>query len=164
MFIYIYFFVVEYFNLDIFYELSNLTSDGGSNRDILYQEVFESIINMPYISLFLGLGYNAVALSSSAFSSAHNDFLEIIYDYGFIGLILYILFIIKIVKYNIILYKDSSIYAEGFSVSIILFLVISMFSHLILYQTYFFYLLIYWGIHIGKIDLAKRNALPIYIK
>jgi O-antigen ligase len=112
----------------------------------------------------LGLGYNAVALSSSAFSSAHNDFLEIIYDYGFIGLILYILFIIKIVKYNIILYKDSSIYAEGFSVSIILFLVISMFSHLILYQTYFFYLLIYWGIHIGKIDLAKRNALPIYIK
>ncbi|MGI6334759.1 MAG: O-antigen ligase family protein [Saccharofermentanales bacterium] len=67
------------FDLDIIARLSNLHHDGGSNRNIIYQEVWLAIKDTPFIERFFGHGFNGVYLTGITTTSAHNDFLEVLY-------------------------------------------------------------------------------------
>jgi O-antigen ligase len=150
---YLYSYIIEELNLDIIVRLNNLKSDWGSGRNIIYEDVWAAIIkSTPFMERFFGYGYNGVFLTNAASLSAHNDFLEVLYDYGLFGFALYISFIVTLIKYNVKIYKGAFESAAGFTASLVMFFTFSMFSHLIYYPTYFAYLLIYWGLKIAKYE------------
>lgn len=70
----------------------NVGQDGGSNRDRVYSKTIDMIASQDGIGWFVGNGYNAVLVDSTIHYSAHNDYLEILYDYGIIGLLMYVFF------------------------------------------------------------------------
>jgi O-antigen ligase len=165
--------VLETFNLDIVMRLQNLDVDGGSGRDIIYSSVWANQLNSTLGEWILGRGYNGVSLTeaagmySSAFisSAAHNDFLEVLYNHGILGLLLYIMFWFKLLILGKNLIKVKSELAAPFAASIIMFFLFSMFSILILYPRYFLYLVIFWAICFGeykKIIQAKQLSKQSY--
>ena len=131
---------------------SSIEEDGGSGRDIIFEFIIYKFSNLNLSEQIFGLGFNGVMnhewyeLRQGLFISAHNDFLEVLCDFGYIGSAMYLLFIAnviintkKILKYSKQLYKANVM-------SILIFILISMVSHLFIYPTYYAYLMILWGI------------------
>lgn len=77
--------------------------------------------------------------------SAHNDFLEVLYDYGIIGFIMFIYLHVRVAKTTYKLHKHRSSYFIPYMVSFIIFVVMSIVSHLIIYPTYFCCLVAFWA-------------------
>ena len=77
--------------------------------------------------------------------SAHNDFLEVLYDFGAIGFIFYVLIHLSLIKWTLRLFRARSELAFPVLISYVCFIVMSMVSHLILYPTYFGLLTAFWA-------------------
>jgi len=138
-----------------------IIADEGSGRLSIYEVVLNDQLNSDLQHWLLGSGFNGVVANQIAWEaepvSAHNDFLEILYDYGIPGLFVYLLFIFKLTKSGIHFYKDKMDFAPSFIASIALFLIFSMTSHLVIYLNYFFALLSFWGICLGRYERLSIN-------
>ena len=124
-----------------------VNDDEGSGRLPLYSEVFSLIENSSFNKVLFGHGENAVLRYTHGYS-AHNDFLEVFFDYGIIVFIGYVFLHFQLIKNSIRLIKQKSQFAAPFSVSYILFIVLSMISHVVIYP-YFFILTAFWGMVLG---------------
>ena len=163
--VFMYNYIVDAFNLDIILRLQKLLTDGGSGRDIIYRSVWHYQLNSTAGEWLIGRGYNGVSNTSAAglgnlfFSSsaAHNDFLEILYDYGIIGLSIYLLFCIKLIKHSIKLIRLKSDMAGPFAASLVIFFMLSMFSILILYPRYYLYLALFWAMCFTEDYKVRKN-------
>lgn len=165
--IFMYNYIVDAFNLDIILRLQQLSTDGwaGTSRDIIYRSVWHYQLNSTAGEWLIGRGYNGVSNTSAAslgnlfFSSsaAHNDFLEILYDYGIIGLSIYLLFCIKLIKHSIKLIRLKSDMAGPFAASLVIFFILSMFSILILYPRYYLYLVLFWAMCFAEDYKVRKN-------
>ena len=159
---------VLYFEIDIIGRFMNLSTDGGSGRNHIYATVWNSIQNLSVKDLFIGNGFNGVAkdkvvmlIDSNVFgfeyTSAHNDFLEILYDYGVIGLLLYALFLVQMLKTLFKLYVNRSRYFSMALSATILYLVVSTSSHLIIYPTYIVFLLLFMSIASNRFGKGEKG-------
>ena len=120
-------------------------TDEGRNRLAIWALTWSMIENSSKDALVLGHGHFGVRRDSLLEISAHNDFLEVCYDYGLVILVLYIGLWVYVFKRCIKLYRDDSELFLPYAVSLSIFLVMSMVSHLILYTSYFNYLVLFWG-------------------
>ncbi len=159
---------ILYFEIDIIDRFMNLSNDGGSGRNHIYATVWQSIKNLGVRDLFIGNGFNGVAndkivmlIDSNIFgfeyTSAHNDFLEIIYDYGIIGLLLYVFFLAQMVKVLFKLYINRSRYFSMALSATILYLVVSTSSHLIIYPTYIVFLLMFMSVASNRFGKGEKG-------
>ena len=159
---------ILYFEIDIIDRFMNLSNDGGSGRNHIYATVWRSIKNLGIRDLFIGNGFNGVAndkivmlIDSNIFgfeyTSAHNDFLEIIYDYGIIGLLLYVFFLAQMVKVLFKLYINRSRYFSMALSATILYLVVSTSSHLIIYPTYIVFLLMFMSVASNRFGKGEKG-------
>lgn len=144
------------------------TVDGGSGRTDTYKAVWRNFIIKSWEYKLVGSGHNAVRneaiMTLENTVSAHNDFLEVLYDYGIIGIGLYFLFIVKILQRTFSLRQVNAKYYHAHLAVLIIFIIMSMVSHLILYPTYFAYLVIIWAIVEGQMRRpANRNIDYEYI-
>lgn len=145
----IYQLVVKYTGNDVIAKILSTEEDGGSNRDYIYAEVIKDFKSISLSQKILGIGYNGVRYSYNIVSagtvvSAHNDFLEVLCDYGIIGMLFYLGFVIKILRKFISLKRIGSPYAPAMAAALVIFFVLSMFSHLLIYTSYFMNLLIFF--------------------
>lgn len=120
-------------------------TDEGSNRLAIYGVVWEMIRQSDAYSLLIGHGHSAVYRDSILRISAHNDFLECIYDYGLIIFTLYVSLWVFVIRRCVRLYKDNSRLFLPYLASVSLFISQSLFEHLLLYTSWFNYLVIFWG-------------------
>lgn len=130
------------------YRMRSVKEDEGSGRAIIWDDVIKEIKKSPFEKLILGHGYYTVSKrpnSKGDANSAHNDFLEVMYDYGIIGLILYISIYIFLFKRLWFIWKYLRPYFMSYYSGIVIMLVMAMVSHLIIYPTYFIILTTYWG-------------------
>lgn len=81
--------------------IGGITFDNG--RYDIYSIVSLAIINSDVVPLFFGHGHSAVKRDFDI--GAHNDLLEIAYDYGLIAMILYICILLVIIKRTWRLFK-----------------------------------------------------------
>jgi len=137
-------FVVERFE--------DLSTDGGSGRVYIYNKIINLIYNSDIISILFGHGWDAVSRVNGM--PAHNDFLEIIYDFGFIVFIIYVSFVCKLFKYTYKLYKLNNEFIGPMVVSLVIFVVNSMFSHILLYPEYMYPFALFWG---GVCGINRHN-------
>ena len=103
-----------------------------------------------------GHGFNAVLRDNPMKYSAHNDFLEIMYDFGLFVLIAYIILHIKLYKKSVELVKSKSKYAAAFIFSVVVFELNSMVSHIIIYPYHAMIFAFVWGCILG---MKKKNNL-----
>ena len=124
--------------------------DNGDPRDELREIAFKMIINSDFFPLLFGHGYDMMMFNSPEKLPTHNDYLEVTYDYGIIGLLLYLNIYLQLIKYGFKLLKLKSRYAAPLFASIVLLSLCSFFSHIFLYHHYSSLLILFWAITIGN--------------
>lgn len=163
--IFMYNYIVDAFNLDIILRLQQLSADGWSGRDIIYRSVWHYQLNSTAGEWLIGRGYNGVSNTSAAglgnlfFSSsaAHNDFLELLYDYGIIGLSIFLLFCVKLIKHSIKLIRLKSDMAGPFAASLVIFFMHSIIGNMITYPRYYLYLVLFWAMCFAEDYKLRKN-------
>ena len=141
--------------------ISNITDDGGSGRDYVWEGTIRMINKQDFTHSFFGSGYDGVIRNSVYKLSAHNDFLEIRYDYGLIGVLLFIISLLSLLKKcSVYIYKRNK-YASHLLSLIAMFGVLTMISHVVYY-----YIMVMASISLGLLlgaadneDLKKRIQL-----
>ena len=120
-------------NNNVFERFENVEEDQGSNRVVVWGMSAAMIAKSEGVQLLAGHGYNSVLADSPTMLSAHNDFIEVTYDYGVIGIVLYILSIIVTLFYLLIMIRRKSEYAPPLAMMMVAYLLLSMMSHVIIY-------------------------------
>lgn len=139
--------------------IESSVEDGGSGRDEAYTLVLEKYSEQNILMQLFGAGFNGVirdykiAVSANADGhniSAHNDFLEMLADFGIVGFLIYLLIIRQL--YRSI--KKGKIIGENYyqaSLSaFVVFIFMGMLSHLFLYPTYIAYIVMVFAIVNGE--------------
>jgi O-antigen ligase len=122
------------FGLNIIDRLEKLNTDGGSGRDIRWQYAIGLIRQSSLLELLFGNRMSFSGITGGL--HVHNDFLEILFDYGVIGIILYILFYLYLIKEAISMVKNKYTYSGEFAASIIISLFLALFSFYFIDDTY----------------------------
>ena len=123
--------------------------DSGDPRDELREIAFNMIINSDFFPMLFGHGYDMMMYNSPEKLPTHNDYLEVIYDYGIIGFVMYLNFFIQLFIFGRKLLKLKSSYAAPLFASIVILSLCSFFSHIFLYHHYSSLLILFWAITIG---------------
>lgn len=139
-------------SIDILMKLSSIKQDGGSGRTDVWLTTWNMIKDSDFMSTLFGHGFNAVYEDSILKLSAHTDFLEVLYDYGILGFVLYIGFWKNLFRYfnKVKLYRPTLV--APYAVSMVLMICMSAVAHLIIYPTHFLFLCLFWGLIFGEMD------------
>lgn len=121
----------------------------GDERDDLRVIAVNMILDSDFLPMLFGHGYDMMMYNSPEKLAAHNDYLEVAYDYGFVGLILYLNIYLQLFKFGHKLLKIKSRYAAPFFASFVLLAMCSFFSHIFLYHHFSSLLLLFWAITIS---------------
>lgn len=139
----------------IWQRFESIEEDKGSGRLDIYANVYDMQNASTIGEWILGHGHQGVLRNYNGpwgEFSAHNDFQEVLYDYGIVVFFLYLYLYWVLLKRLCYLYKAKSIFFISYCGSFILFVIMSAMSHLILYSTYFIFLTSFWGAIEGVID------------
>jgi len=130
-------------------------SGGNESRLNIWRNVIELIEDSPLFYILFGHGYNATMQDTISGLSAHNDFLEIFYNYGFFAFIAFIAFILALSKNSRLIAQTNNSLYNGYICALVIFLMASIPSHMLTYSTYFMLLSFYFGFAIGLADKKK---------
>ena len=111
----------------------NIREDGGSGRDQVWATTWNMIKTSNSEHLIYGHGCNGVLKNSPLGISAHNDFLEIMYNYGIVGFIPYLILHIQLMKQVFANIRVRNEYAAIIAFTYTIFFIMSMISIVILY-------------------------------
>lgn len=128
-----FFYIASSEETTILERFENIQEDGGSERDVLWEDVINKIGSSDIPELIAGHGYNTVSRDSNYGRSAHNDFLEVTYDYGVIGLVLYLIAFFAFAKDTIVHIIRKTKYAPMMAFTMAIYFFLSMVSHIIIY-------------------------------
>lgn len=145
-------------NFNILDRFSNILDDGGSGRMTIYQMVIDGLLSGTVTNFLFGNGFNA-AISVTSGYSAHNDSLEIFYNFGFFGYILYFNIIYILIKYGYVLKKKKNNYYLAYVISIYIFVVMGLFSNVIFVPTYVILLSLFWALCIKNYKSKRKEVL-----
>jgi len=134
-------------DLHILERLSTIQSDEGSGRIEVWGMALKVISESDFFHLLIGHGTDSLCTAPGNYMGypAHNDFLECTYDYGLVGLFLYLSVHIGIIKETKKLIKKRSVFAAPMAMSYVIFLVSSMVSHIVLYEYYLIQFCMFWA-------------------
>lgn len=129
----------------IFDRFESLEEDGGAGRVYIWQYIYNRLMESSFIEWFFGHGHRAVA-ALGVETAAHNDFLEVIFDYGLLGFPVYISLHWNVAKRMLSLRGMASEKTAAYFFFWTIFVVMSMVSILIVQQRYLIYMAIFMAI------------------
>ena len=139
----------EYFNNQsnniILERFDSIDDDRGSGRLDILEHTVDMISSSNFFEILFGHGWNHVIIDSDLGFSAHNDFLEILYDFGVIVFVLYLLLYVKLFRFVHKLQKSKSKFTAPMAMSLTIFIMASMVSHIVIYPYYMLTFLITWS-------------------
>lgn len=131
-----------------------LTSSSSSGRDYIYSTLLNVFINSSeYLKIIFGYGH--LATRNFVYNEAHNDWLELVIDYGLVALIMYFMFFVILTKMLI----DKSLcrhYRYALFSILVIWICVSMFSMFIFDMGALFSVIVLAYI-IGKYDGVDQN-------
>lgn len=133
--------------------LFNIAVDGGSGRNQIWDVTWDMIKRSDIEQLLFGHGYSAVIRDSYLEQSAHNDFIEVLYDWGLFIFIPYLFLHLLLIKQIYILIKQKSEHAPISAFAYVFFLILSVVSIVVLYPLMVL-ISMYWGVIYAK-QIAK---------
>ncbi|MCI7430206.1 MAG: O-antigen ligase family protein [Bacteroidales bacterium] len=134
----------------------NIKDDGGSGRDQVWATTWRMIQQSDLEHLLFGHGHNSVLTNSPLRLSAHNDFLECIYDFGLFGSLFYFMLHISLIRqiFRNIRLRNPEAAIMAFTYSF--FLILSLMSHVLIYPW-----LAFMGLSWGMGCAGERKALSV---
>lgn len=145
---------------NIFERFESIQEDNGSGRTDVWNEAWRLINNQGVFTYFVGNGFNTVVHNSRYVLSAHNDYLEAWFDFGFIGMTLYIISLLLLFKDIFKCLKAKKEYAPAMSVLGVLVVVLTMISHIAIY--YWFNVIVLCIAYFeGRYNREKRQLTKI---
>ena len=148
--------------------IQEFTSDDEtlSGRTLLWEGILTNYNNLSFGEKLFGSGMHAVKYKYNPYGLgwyAHNSFIETLYDYGIVGLLLLIAFIVVIIKKTLEMNSRKSIVAPIMSVTIPSMLLFASSSYFFeIGQTMLFYSFI-WSLCITIFDqglLVHKTSVP----
>ena len=136
---------MESSDLFLLNRLTSIGEDEGSGRIDIWNGVVNGFSSSSSFELFFGHGLEATRVVTGG-DTAHNDYMEILYDYGLLVFIVYLSFVFYLLKHSYYLIKVKSTLAPSYMASVLLFLIPSFYSHIVIYPQYFLLFCMYWGI------------------
>lgn len=124
------YFLINKFNSNLVTRLEGVFSDGGSGRVDAIKNMW-SLIKRNSISQHL-IGNGVYSLKESA----HNDFLDVYWNYGILGFVPYSLIIINLFKEYNVAKKIENEYFPSYRACMIVFITCSLFSQLLFVPSY----------------------------
>lgn len=145
---------------NIFERFESIQEDNGSGRTYVWNEAWRLINNQGVFTYFVGNGFNTVVHNSRYVLSAHNDYLEAWFDFGLIGMTLYIISLLLLFKDIFKCLKAKKEYAPAMSVLGVLVVVLTMISHIAIY--YWFNVIVLCIAYFeGRYNREKRQLTKI---
>ena len=145
--------------IDIIGKFEAMSEDGGSGRAGMYSVLLGLVFDRSPFQFLFGDGYYAVI--NIIGETAHNDFLEILFDFGLFGFILYLFIYFCLLKSFISMKRLGYKYCAQFLVSIIIFGIMSMLSHVIMIPSYMMYICMFWGLILADFEQWRfKGDLP----
>lgn len=141
----------------IYARLNRISMDQGSGRSEMYSKVWQEISSSDWIEVLFGHGMKTAGKVAGA-GYAHNDFLEIFYDYGIFSFICIVIFVLLIIRQAIQMIKRRSPYASTFALSIVIGITLSMFSYFFVFYTFVTCIMAFWGyvIKMETLRISRR--------
>ena len=135
--------------------IANIEEDDGSGRGDMYTNLFDEITKNDDTATYLfGNGYDEVINSKiNSGYSAHNEFLEVLYDYGLVGFSIFTAIFIAI--YNMSKKTKEHKHKVSVQLSLLIFIMFSLTSHTILYTTNIIFLCMFWGYNDARNKILK---------
>ena len=152
-------YIIEYidslYGLHTIDRMENSLEDGGSGRLWRWGKMWETLGMSSVWELLFGHGFGAVY--DLVGGRAHNDFLEVFYNFGFMAFVFYILFYVNLIFLNIRQYKNKYPNAKFLTCSIAVALVLAMVSFFIVQPTYVLSSMFTTGLLLG--DWSKNRNI-----
>jgi len=145
------------YEINLLERLENLEEDGGSGRDDIYLSLLTAIKNSNPIRWIVGYGNNAVIRVYGRTSAAHNDFIEIMFDYGIFAVIALVGFYVSIIRECAKMVKYKYPGAPAFAASIVVAIMMSMFSNFIITFTHISGMAAFWGVALAEWNEHRRQ-------
>ena len=133
---------------EVFNDFFNEVQEGGNGRFAIYEIVLDAFSRSSPLNIIFGHGFYAV--DNTIGFGTHNDFLMILYNYGIIGFVLYILFYFELFRCAKRLKNENSPFVTAYIVSICVFIILSMGSNIMNTQIQFLLLCVFWGMYSPK--------------
>ena len=151
--------VVYYLSLnlqtDIVDRIRTMDEDGGSGRLDIFSAVWQGISNSSWVQWLFGHGVYQEYATDNDFS-AHNDFLEIFWDYGFVGFLVYVFMIFSLFRNRVFIKKYKPELYCPYLASIVQFLVCSFSTNMLFAPSYIALFAIFWGYSYAGIKYRNR--------
>lgn len=139
--------------------MNSMKEDQGSGRIQIYVDVYRELKNNTLVDWIIGRGCNSITLTRH--SNAHNDALQMLFEFGFIGLLMYFVMIFHIIKRTIILHKAQSAYYLAYAASVIITIVLGLVSNLVVFYSYFAFICAFWGIVEARLVADKQIKIVL---
>lgn len=139
-------------DLSIFDRLAKIewSSSGTSGRLDIWAEILNQYSKGTIIQKLFGWGYNATYNYTTINVAGHNDYINNLFDYGFVSIALQVILIIGLIVYYFKLAKQKSSMAPALGYSLAVFLVLSMVSGVLTVSTISMFLGYTWGLVLGN--------------
>lgn len=147
------------FTLEIYSRLKSITTDQGSGRIYIWSNVLKAFKGSEWEMKLFGHGYQAVYYRLKPFGVdrlAHNSFLELLYDYGYIGLSIFIVYFLSLVGKAVQAYKIKDSKTPAMLYTLLICIVFGMTSYLFEESTIIVPIAIFWGCFVGE-NYRKRE-------
>ncbi|AQQ09165.1 Lipid A core - O-antigen ligase [Sedimentisphaera cyanobacteriorum] len=138
--------------------MENVVKDQGSGRIGIFLATFNHLSSQSFFEWIIGNGYGAA--NRVGIGRAHNDIVDILFAYGVIGLIFYLLFIYEICKIFLDMMRFNYRHAGAFAASLAMYFWIGNTEMSITIPYSFILNALFWGWVIADFHNAKRYADP----
>jgi O-antigen ligase len=135
-----------------------LNEGGSSGRDEIYLNVWSNILDADIVNFLFGHGNYATVNDFGLF--AHNDYLEIIYDYGIILFFTYFLMVRSLFLFGIRLKNENDIPSHeiaAYFVSLVILVFLGMLNVIIVNPQYFGTSMFFIGLQMGSFYQIKMR-------
>ena len=140
--LFIYNFILSrYSNINWLERLGDLSEDGGSGRTDRWNEFFVDMQNSSFIQVVFGHGV--------VYPYYHNDLMQVIYNNGLIGCVLYVALCVYLIVLLFRMSKSNYKYTTAYGASLIIFFFNSAVGQVIVVHTWFLQMAVFWGIVLG---------------
>ena len=139
--------------------IMEISEDGGSGRIWRWKKILSEIGMSSVWGILFGHGFDSIY--GLIGGRAHNDFLEVFYNYGLFAVVFYIAFYIKLISVNIRQYKRKYPNAKYLTCSIIIAIVLAMVSYFAVEPSYVLSSMFVIGLQLGDWVKFSRNGYII---
>ena len=126
-----YFFMIwmtSIYDFNMLSRMEQIEEDGGSGRwDRWVYLVSKFFGDYSIVRLLFGYGSGAV-MDLTGGGHAHNDFVEFLFDYGIIALLLYFVLYVALIKEGISMYKHGYLYTREYFCTVAIAIGMSLYS------------------------------------